>query len=86
MGKVSEKWPKRNDPKGKYTLIFEEFTYFGRDAIALPERFSELIVGRAHRRMRIGRDDELIERFTEYFEGTPRGVYGRPRDVQEGLK
>ena len=40
---------KAHDLGGRFVLTSEESSYFGSEAIPLPDRFSNLIVGRAHR-------------------------------------
>lgn len=66
-----------HDLSGMYVLISDRFFYFGRDAVAIPERFHSIIKkGPWHKN---NFDDELIEKFITWVEGafTP-GVHGAP--------
>jgi hypothetical protein len=41
---------KEHDLNGKYVLISDNFSYFGRNTKNLPKRFSDIIVARGHKR------------------------------------
>lgn len=71
------------DLSGEKVLVAGNFFYFGGDGPILPSRYSFLEVGRAHRCNFERRELSKALWFLESFE---EGVWGVPRDMEEGLK
>ena len=69
---------KKKDLGGRYVLVSQDFVYYGREAIPLPEDFNELFVGRSHRRF--SAEERLTADFDSFFRSLPRGRHGLPRD------
>ncbi len=67
---------KEHDLGGRFVLTSADFSYFGVDAIPLPDRLRSLIVGRAHR-CRFAK--EIVAEVDAWRKSLPRGVQHRPR-------
>lgn len=65
---------KTHDLSGRFVLTSSNFSYFGVDAIPLPDRFSSLIVGRAHRCRFL---DKLVAEFDVWRKTLPSVVSQR---------
>lgn len=71
---------KAHDVGGRFVLTSADFSYVGVEAIPLPDRFSSLIVGRAHR---CHFSDELVTEFDAWRKSLP--VVYRV-DLEDGRK
>jgi hypothetical protein len=65
-----------HDLGGEFVLVAQDFTYFGRGAIALPKEFSALVVGRGHRSRF---PPALIAKVEAWRRTLRKGVLERPR-------
>lgn len=72
---------KDHDLGGRFVLTSMDFSYFGVDAIPLPDRFRSLIVGRAHR---CHFSEELVAEVDTWRKSLPRGLQNRPRKWPNG--
>ena len=78
---------KQKDLSGRSVLVSTEFVYYGQEAIVLPSQFSDIVVGRGHRRFsHVGSpvdadEGRLITGFLTFFEELPRGMQGKPRQM-----
>jgi len=79
---------KQRDLSGRNVLVSNEFVYYGAEAIALPKRFSDIVVGRGHKRFPHpgtsvdNSENRLIRGFIKFFERLPRGIQGTPRQME----
>ena len=72
---------KEHDLGGRFVLTSAKFSYFGADAIPLPDRFGSLIVGRAHRCLF---SEEIVAEVDAWRKSLPRGVQNRPTKWPKG--
>jgi hypothetical protein len=72
---------KAHDLGGKCVLTAREFSYFGSDAIPLPEGLESLIVGRAHR---CRFPDAVVEAVDRWRQQLPQGVQAAPHEWRDG--
>jgi hypothetical protein len=68
-------WMKKRDLGGRFVLVSDEFSYFGREAPPLPAELSFLRVGRGHRSRFTA---EEVQAVVEHLSSLPRGTFGRP--------
>ena len=79
---------KQKDLSGRNILISNEFVYYGAKAIVLPKRFSDIVVGRGHKRLPhpgtsvASNEYKLVRGFATFFERLPRGIQGKPRHME----
>ena len=57
-------------------LVAHDFSYFGGDAIRLPKRFADLIVGRAHK---CRFPDTFVKAVDRWRQKLPKGVLAAPQ-------
>jgi hypothetical protein len=72
---------KRHDLGGRFVLLSLDFSYFGRDAIRLPDRFSALVAGRGHT---CRFPDELVRAVARWQARLPKGVHVAPHRWSDG--
>lgn len=66
---------KEHDLGGMSVLVARDFSYFGGDAIRLPSRFADLIVGRAHK---CRFPETLVQAVDRWRQKLPKGVEAAP--------
>jgi hypothetical protein len=76
---------KEHDLNGVSVLISNDFSYFGGNTKKLPKRFSDIIVGRGHKRFE-GEEEDIRRRrnglagkLVRFIEKLPKGRNGNPR-------
>lgn len=80
-GDVENPESKAHDLGGKCVLTAREFSYFGSDAILLPEGLEALVVGRAHR---CRFPDALVDAVDRWRQRLPKGVQAAPHEWRDG--
>ncbi|MGE0816174.1 MAG: hypothetical protein AB7O28_10680 [Vicinamibacterales bacterium] len=72
---------KEHDLGGRHVLVSRDFSYFGGEALPLPEALGALVVGRAHRCRFPEATVEEVERWRQTL---PRGVRSSPYYWRDG--
>lgn len=73
-----------HDLSGIYVLISDHYFYFGRNAILIQNKFTEIIKkGPSHK---CNFDDNVVEEFLEWIENNYKtGIHGDPHDFEQKL-
>ena len=66
---------KQHDLGGINVLISQNFCYFGKNAIELPQKFNDLKVGRAHKNKF---PEELVNKFIKFISSYNKGIHAHP--------
>lgn len=65
-----------HDVSGRNVLLCEEFWYYGKDAIEVPANLIDVVKkGPGYKRIK---SPELIDGFTQWLRGKPKGIKGNP--------
>ena len=75
-GEVENEGNRDHDLNGRAVLVAHDFSYFGGDAIRLPKRFADLIVGRAHK---CRFPDTFVKAVDRWRQKLPKGVLAAPQ-------
>ncbi len=74
-GEAEHRGNKTHDLGGRAVLVARDFSYFGDEAISLPSRFADLIVGRAHK---CRFPETLVQAVDRWRQKLPKGVQAAP--------